>query len=253
MNFINNIEDTKEQLALNGYVVIKEVFNAKIIESSLLEIENITSSNSNLYRDKLGNPRRVEKIYNKGPHLKKINETILALLNSLFGFKWNIFKDKYNSKPPGGEGFYAHFDGIFIFKDKEGNERNGWHIYSDKFINALVPFDDFNSMNGPLEVAKEVKGTFSQLLQYTKKDGSPNLLSEFEKKNNFKSLKLNKGDLVFFSSNCPHRSRANRSSNDRRTLYYTYNPSSEGNNYEKYFIDKDLSRNSNSKSLSGEI
>ena len=90
MNFINNIEDTKEQLALNGYVVIKEVFNAKIIESSLLEIENITSSNSNLYRDKLGNPRRVEKIYNKGPHLKKINEKILALLNSLFGFKWDL-------------------------------------------------------------------------------------------------------------------------------------------------------------------
>ena len=30
-----------------------------------------------------------------------------------------IFKDKYNAKPPGGKGFFPHFDGIFEFKDQE--------------------------------------------------------------------------------------------------------------------------------------
>ena len=29
-----------------------------------------------------------------------------------------IFKDKFNLKPPGGEGFYAHYDGIFKWLDK---------------------------------------------------------------------------------------------------------------------------------------
>ena len=35
----------------------------------------------------------------------------------LFEKKFTIFKDKYNAKPPKGEGFYAHYDGIFYFKN----------------------------------------------------------------------------------------------------------------------------------------
>ena len=36
------------------------------------------------------------------------------------------------------------------------------------------------------------------------------------------------------------------------TLYYTYHPKKDGDNYEKYFTDKGISKNIN-KSLTGDI
>ena len=57
--------------------------------------------------------RRVEQFYNKGEYLKNLNLNIMKLLNDIFLKDFVIFKDKYNAKPPRGEGFYAHYDGIF--------------------------------------------------------------------------------------------------------------------------------------------
>ena len=45
----------------------------------------------------------------------------------------------------------------------------------------------------------------------------------------------------------------NKSSKSRMTLYYTYNKLSDGDNYKKYFKDKENSKNKTSKSLSGQI
>ena len=45
------------------------------------------------------------------------------------------------------------------------------------------------------------------------------------------------------------KSEKNISSEDRRTLYYTYLSKNFGHQYEKYFHDKELSKNKTSKSL----
>ena len=59
---------------------------------------------------------------------------ILNMLKNVFQ-PMTLFKDKYNVKPPKGEGFYAHYDGIYIWKDENGVNRNGWYEYSEEFFN----------------------------------------------------------------------------------------------------------------------
>ena len=64
----------------------------------------------------------VEKLYNKGKNLKLLNKKILKLMIKIFNDKFVIFKDKYNAKPPGGDGFYPHFDGIFKFTNSKNKK-----------------------------------------------------------------------------------------------------------------------------------
>jgi ectoine hydroxylase-related dioxygenase (phytanoyl-CoA dioxygenase family) len=250
MNSIKEIENARLGINEKGYAVLKGVFTSKTINSIISEIDQ--ASNVDRYFDRRQNERRIERIFDKGYNLGQVNREILKKLELIYGFEWKIFKDKFNAKPPGGEGFFAHFDGIFIFTDKDGKKRNGWYTFANQFVNALVVFDDFTPENGSLEVALKVKGTFQELLEHTKKDGSPDLLSSFENQCNFELLHLNAGDLVLFNPNCPHRSKVNRSQSPRRTLYYTYNPSSQGDHYKRYYEEKHSSRNINNKSLTGE-
>ena len=105
--------------------------------------------------------------------------------------------------------------------------------------------------NGTIEISNAQKESFDKLLSNTKKNGTPDLLPEIEKKLKFKVINLNVGDVVIFSNTCPHRSNKNKSNFDRKTLYYTYTPLKHGSMYEKYFIDKSKSKNSNSISLRG--
>jgi len=251
MNSIKDIEKVRCGMDEKGYAALNGVFNPKAIELILSDIDQ--SSGVVKYFDRRQNERRIEKIFDKGYSLSQANLKILNILESIYGFEWMIFKDKYNSKPSGGEGFFAHFDGIFIFTDKHGEKRNGWYTYADKFINVLVAIDDFTHENGPLEIAPKVKGTFHELLEHTKKDGTPNLTPSFEDQCSFERILLKSGDLLFFDSKCPHRSKANISQLPRRTLYYTYNASCMGDQYERYYEEKNSGRNSNSKSLTGEI
>lgn len=93
------------------------------------------------------------------------------------------------------------------------------------------------------------KNDFEYLINFTKKNGTPELDSISVKKCKFEKIILKKGDIVFFSNICPHKSEKNISNDNRRTLYYTYLSKNFGLQYEKYFQDKDLSKNKTSKSL----
>ena len=59
-----------------------------------------------IYYDRIGHIRRIE-LYDKSANLKQLNKKILNLLKKIFKENFYIFKDKYNAKPPNGEGFYA--------------------------------------------------------------------------------------------------------------------------------------------------
>ena len=160
-----------------------------------------------------------------------------------------IFKDKFNAKPPGGEGFFAHYDGIFNFTDAKNNIRNGWYEYGDYFINVLIALDECNKDNGTLELAHAHKGNFDKLLKNTKKDGTPAITKAIESTLSFKLINLSVGDIVIFLNTCPHRSKKNNTDKNRRVLYYTYSLSKNGSKYNQYFEDKDKSKNP-SKALS---
>ena len=233
---------------INNFLKKKEVFKIELELEKCLKNKNILK-----YKDKNGKIRRIEKIYDKGQFLKKFDLKIKNLLKKIYKKKYSIFKDKLNIKPPGGEGFFAHYDGIFKFKNKNNKILNGWYEYSDNFINVLLAINSCNKKNGTIELAKASNGDFFDLLKNTNNDGTPNLKKKIEAKLNFKSINLKSGDILVFSNKCPHRSKKNRSKKSRKILYYTYTNSSSKNLYSKYFLDKVLSKNKKSKSLSGEL
>ena len=241
------ISHFKEKFDNDGFFIFKNFVEKKFIDQIINEIEN--SKNTLKYFDNHNVLRRIEKIYDKGDNLLLLNKKISILLKEVFNKDFLIFKDKFNAKPPGGEGFFAHYDGIFHFIDSNNQKRNGWYEYGDTFINALVAIDNCNKKNGTIELAKSHEGGFQELLNNTKKDGTPALSDEIESTTDFNLINLNIGDIVVFSNKCPHRSKKNYSNKSRRIIYYTYTPEKNGFKYEEYFKDKEGSKNK-SKSLS---
>ena len=236
-----NFLDFKEKFNKDGYFVFKNFVDKDFILQLIDEIN--VSNDTEKYYDNLNNLRRIEKLFDKGQYLKKLNEKILILLKNVLDKDFLIFKDKFNSKPPGGEGFFAHYDGIFHFINHKNEKKRGWYEYGDFFINALVALDQCNKENGALEIAKSHLGNFDQLLENTKKDGTPALINEVESKTTFNLINLDVGDMVVFLNTCPHRSKKNNSDKNRRIIYYTYSLSKYGSKYKKYFKDKENSKN----------
>ena len=231
----------KKQFDDSGYFICKNFFQKNFVLQLVNEIEN--SKDTVKYFDNFNNLRRIEKLYDKGNKLKNLNEKISSLLSNIFGEQFLIFKDKFNAKPPGGEGFFAHYDGIFHFINSNDERKNGWYEYGDFFVNALVAIDDCNEENGALELAESHSGNFDQLLENTKKDGTPAIIKEIEEQIVFNIINLKVGDMVIFSNTCPHRSKKNHTKESRRIIYYTYSKGKNGSKYKKYFEDKENSKN----------
>ena len=245
------LENYKEKFDKYGYYKIENFLTKEEIKKIIEEIDNF--KDVDVYTDRNNKIRRIERVYDKGATLKKVNTRFINLIKRNLNLDVLIFKDKINFKPPGGEGFYAHYDGIFHFIDSKNNKRRGWYEYGNFFINILLSLDEKNKNNGPIEIAKSHQNNFDQLIKNTKDDGTPDLLESIAKNIKFEKINLNIGDLVVFKNTCPHRSEKNTSQLSRRILYYTYLPKDFGNQYLNYFKDKKMSKNKSSKSLSGEI
>lgn len=245
MNKIDYFKSFKE----NGFCIINEIINDDFIKT--LKKEIISLNNVEVYYDRKNNLRRIERLYNKDKNLKILNDKILNILNKIFKEEFIIFKDKFNSKPPGGEGFFAHYDGIFEWNSIDNQTKKGWYEYSNFFINVLIALDECNHENGALQISKIHDKKFDELLDKTNRDGSPNIKKEIEDSLVFETPLLNPGDIIIFSNKCPHRSFKNKSNKSRMTLYYTYNPLKDGDNYNQYFNDKKSSKNK-FKALTGQ-
>ena len=86
-------------------------------------------------------------------------------------------------------------------------QKNGWYEYSNFFVNVLIALDECNKKNGTIELAKQHKGNFNDLLKKTKNDGTPAIKSSVLKNIKFNAINLKIGDAVFFSNTCPHKSK----------------------------------------------
>ena len=150
-----DFQELKNKFDIDGYFICKNIISKNIIKEIIDEI-NIASDTVK-YFDNNNNLRRIEKLYDKGLQLKNTNQKILNLLKNIFQKDFLIFKDKFNAKPPGGEGFFAHYDGIFNFVDNNNNLKRGWYEYGDFFINVLIAIDKCDKTNGALELAKNMK------------------------------------------------------------------------------------------------
>jgi len=250
------LKKIKKEYHKNGFFIIKNFFKKTKIQKINYDIKQLVHNNNNkidIYYDSKNKLRRIERLYDKTATLKEANIKIINFIETSLGKKLMIFKDKFNAKPPGGEGFNAHFDGVFYYKSHLNKNKKGWYEYNKYFLNVLVALDKCDSLNGTIEIGRAFKGNFLNLYKYTKKNNTPDIQEKYEKKIKFKKIYLKPGDCVFFENTCPHKSKKNRSKQNRRILYYTYTLKNNKNLYKKYFIDKKKSKNKTSKSLSGEI
>ena len=204
---VNDVLSLAKTIFFKWLFCNKKFFSQIFISQLINDIEK--SKNTIKYFDKDDNLRRIEKLYNKGPKLNNLNNKIIQFLNVTFDKDFLIFKDKFNAKPPGGEGFFAHYDGIFHFIDTDNKKKRGWYEYGDYFINVLIALDKCNKENGSLELAKAHNGNFDELLKNTKNNGTPALTDEMEFNTSFNLIDLDVGDIVVFSNTCPHRSKKN--------------------------------------------
>ena len=113
----------------DGYFILKSFLTKDFISNLIDEIDN--SNNTIRYTDNSNNLRRVEKLYDKGKNLIDLNKKISILLKEIFGKEFLIFKDKFNIKYHGGEGFFAHYDGVFEFINSNNEKKRGWYEYGD--------------------------------------------------------------------------------------------------------------------------
>lgn len=234
--FDTKTENTLSEYRSYGYSILTNFILERDAQELKSEIEGLVDVPT--YFDNKGKLRRIERFYNKGECLKKLHEKISRQLLLIFSEEFKIFKDKYNVKPPSGEGFFPHYDGIFLWDDAEGKTKKGWYEYAPEFINVLIALDECNESNGTIELAPEHDLSFECLLSKTKKNGTPELVPDIEQTLDFEKVKLGTGDAVIFSHKCPHRSAPNHSPNSRGVLYYTYNRAKFGDHYHRYFNDK---------------
>ena len=238
---------SKGYLYLESFIPEQEVQTIKTLISKLSKNERV-----DIYSDRNGKLRRMERFTNLDDSLISLNKKIIEILKQLTNENYVLFKDKVNFKPPRGEGFYAHYDGVFQFHNGDGILKNGWYEYADEFLNVLITLDDFTLENGTLELSEKHQLEFEELLANTLGGGCPDLIKEVEDDCNFVPMICKKGSLVIFEHTCPHRSAANNSIHERGSLYWTYNKLRTGDLYDQYFSDKASSVNKN-KALLGEI
>ena len=77
-NYSNKL---KNEFQNKGYFVVPNIVDKDLIFKLINEIEE--SKNTIKYFDNKNNLRRIEKLFDKGPELKKLNEKIINLLNNV--------------------------------------------------------------------------------------------------------------------------------------------------------------------------
>jgi hypothetical protein len=155
--------------------------------------------------------------------LSELCQTLIQdIVSQLFKEAAVLFKEKINFKLVGGAGFAAHQDTpayIGLAKDH---------------ISALVAIDTCNEDNGCLHVAPGRWNDQSDVPLLPSGVISP----EAESAMSFVPVICEPGDLVFFNGYLPHRSNPNQSQQNRRAMFLTYNPRSQGDHHEAYYAAK---------------
>jgi hypothetical protein len=150
-----------------------------------------------------------------------VDGRLKAAVGELLGEPAVLFKEKINFKMPGGGGFEPHQD-----------QQAGWSVYAPLFVTALVTVDAATEANGCLEMTSGPRR--AALAGEEWRPLSPQEVSEAL----YAHVPTDPGDVLFFDSYAPHRSKPNLTAAPRRILYLTYNRAADGDHRARYFADK---------------
>jgi hypothetical protein len=165
------------------------------------------------------------------------------LVSSLYQKPMVLYKEKLNFKPPnGGKGFAPHLDapslGLLWDQSREEGPRT--------FATVMIAIDKMTKQNGCLRV---VRGPWSAdshvpLESHNRESGNPDgngragaIPLEEAEALEFEDLECDAGTIVAFNGWVPHRSSVNASQLQRRAIFLTYNPASEGK-WRQFYYDQ---------------
>lgn len=145
-------------------------------------------------------------------------EKLLGFLRDLSGEDVVLFKEKINYKLAGSGGFAAHIDAGAYTQVKDVEH-----------LTILVAIDAADMSNGCMEV---VDGSHKLEVPI----GSDNCIArDWTQEQHWTPVELDPGDVLIFGSYLAHRSGLNRSNQNRKALYATYNRSTEGDHRMEYY------------------
>tara|TARA_B100001057_G_scaffold493667_1_gene588623 strand:+ start:9022 stop:9843 length:822 start_codon:yes stop_codon:yes gene_type:complete len=240
----------------NGFVIIKNFINKKIIQDIRNELTNKKKNNKFFYYETIKKEKKLRRIERISDFSKKSKHLIcsieiLKIIENLEKSKYELLKDKLNFKYPGGRGYLPHIDGHFYWRDKDNKTQKGWKKYGDNLVNLVLPLEKTEKKNGCIYVAKkeDTEKLGKSFAEITKKmiKSTPNIKKQDLKFFKFYPIEMNVGDVCFFNWKCAHFSKKNNSKNSRMMFYATYykkNLSMNKNSMrEKYYKDKFNSKN----------
>lgn len=247
----------------NGFVIIKNFINKKIMKDIKEEFSNKKKNNKFFYYEKIKNVkklRRIERISDFSKKSKNLicSTKILKIIKNLENSKYELLKDKLNFKYPGGQGYLPHIDGHFYWRDKKNKTQKGWKKYGDNLVNLVLPLEKTNKKNGCIYLAKkkDTNKLGKNFAEITRKmvRATPNIKKKDLRFFKFYPIEMDVGDACFFNWKCAHYSKKNNSNNSRMIFYATYykKKTSSNKNFmrEIYYKDKFFSKSgSKNKSL----
>jgi len=211
----------------NGFLIVREVFNAEEIAALATEAETLISRTELIDKQNIRCRWQdhaetkecrfdcFDPVIDIGPVCRYFayDRRIFDVLRAIYDDEAHLFKDKLIFKPPGATGYQLHQDYI------------GWQEFPKSFITVIVAIDPTNAANG----ATEVFPGYHQQGYLSPKDGDyHHLATEAIDESRGVVLDLAPGDIALFGCFTPHRSGSNRSDRWRRQLYLSYNAGRDG-------------------------
>lgn len=238
--FMQNLTEQQiEEFHKDGFLLVKNCFS----DVEIAEIVSVTEKfnvkkpvdwkkgNEMAYYEtsKINSGDRIlMRVENVVDHYQIFNniansEKILGIIEKVIGEPCVLFKDKINFKNIGGGGFRPHQD-----------KTVKWAKFGSMFISAMITLTESTVENGCLEVAQGIhkRGWI------TEHPNSGLLADQQIEEMNFIKIPTKPGDVIFFDSFTPHRSKNNYSKEQRINMYLTYNKKNEGDHRSEYFLEK---------------
>ena len=148
---------------------------------------------------------------------------------------WCLFKEKLNIKPAGTSGFAAHYDAPSL---------RATQLCQEDMVTVMIAIDRMTIDNGCLQVIRG-PATEENCLPYHQPsldldpdtNGRPGaILPDAVVNLTWENIECEPGDVYVFSGWLPHKSPPNMTQQQRRAVFLTYNPPSEGNLREEYYM-----------------
>ncbi|WP_428235725.1 phytanoyl-CoA dioxygenase family protein [Gracilimonas sp.] len=230
----------------NSYLIKKGLFKNEIdsISKMVDEVASWGDDYSKWLRFyEMDDPTKLSRVENFAPYHDELNKILtgqrmISLVTELMGEKAVLYKERINYKYPNGGAHSAHQDGVAYEKGMEMK----FDADSSPYISFLISIDPATESNGCLEVVPNWPLEKLEILPmeqpYPEHPNFSKISQSIEDELEWKKLKTEPGDVIFFTERLPHRSQRNNSDKSRRILYGVYNPLSEGDKREGYYEKK---------------